>query len=205
MTTISKVLVAYIFFIFFVNISISEPEELLSVEELILGNVFSEDLLSSNNSNDFGFLLPILGMIIEKPIDSVDDLRKQEIPEENDAKWMGIASSNLIIIIEDFKRVYPHINNKNLPLLRNGSSDLHNHANKALIDSKSCNVSSVFQDAKNEHENALLSIIDASKNLKIASNETLENNINSSLNFELAKQRLDESRVHIMASINYII
>lgn len=205
MTTISKVLVAYIFFIFFVNISISDPEELLSVEELILGNVFSEDLLSSNNSNDFGFLLPILGMIIEKPIDSVYDLRKQEIPEENDAKWMGIASSNLIIIIEDFKRVYPHINNKNLPLLRNSSSDLHNHANKALIDSKSCNVSSVFQDAKNEHENALLSIIDASKNLIIASNETLENNINSSLNFELAKQRLDESRVHIMASINYII
>jgi hypothetical protein len=184
--------------------SISEPVELLSAEDLILGNVFSEDLLISNNSNDFGFLLPILSMIIEKPIESVDDLREQEIPDENDAKWIGESSSNLITIIEDFKQVYPHINNRNLPLLRNSSSDLHDHANKALIDSKSCNVSSVFQDAKNEHEKALLSIINSSKNLMIASNDQ-ENNINSSLNFELAKQNLNESREHIEALINYII
>lgn len=102
-------------------------------------------------------------------------------------------------------RINPHLNNKDFAKIRDSSSDLYNHANKALIDSESLNVSSVLQDAKIEYEEILLSVINASNNLIVASNASQENNTNSLLNFELAKQNLNEARMHIKAMINLII
>lgn len=211
MTSISRALGTYIFLLFLISASVSSANDVLSIGELLFGDVYSEDLLSpnnllsSNNSTDFGFLLPILNNITGEPIDSFYDLREQEIKDENDAKWFSIASSNLIIIIEDMNRINPHLNNKDFAKIRDSSSDLYNHANKALIDSESLNVSSVLQDAKIEYQEILLSVINASNNLIVASNASQENNIVSSLNFELAKQNLNEARMHIKAMINLII